>query len=101
MINRIEITYFDVFFRICNNRLHNFLTENHRKKIAAAIYADGEFSDIEMYEIMMMPVIQLNPIDEKSTSIIWLRFICLSQIDGCKFLNLFSGKNWQFYIVKF
>ena len=97
---KIEVKYFDVYYMYYMNNKHDFLTVGYRERILAAIHADGDFNDIEMYEIMMQPVIYLQPINKQKSSIFLLRYFCLSCVGKCKFLNLFTGKNWQFYIVK-
>ena len=96
----IEIQYFDVHFIISNGYRRDILTDNYRAKVKAAIYADGDFDLIEMYEIMMMPVIQSVTIGKQKKSIIWLRYFCLSCVGRSLFLHHFTGNEWKFYIVK-
>jgi hypothetical protein len=98
--NKIEIVYFDTFFRANMNNRHDFLTNDYRNKIRAAIYADNDFDLIEMYEIMLMPLVEIQPVDNQKQPLIWLKYFCLSCVGKSLYLNIFTGNNWQYFIVK-
>jgi hypothetical protein len=69
--------------------VHDLLTVGYRKKIVAAIYcvlrteykyADGDFDLVEMYEIMLMPVIQPTKIDNEKSKM-WLKYLVFDVVN--------------------
>ena len=71
------------------NYHHNFLTPNYRERLLATIQANGDVDLIEIYEIMNLPVIELQKEMMPPQPKIRLKLFC------------HSGTHWQTYIVNF
>jgi hypothetical protein len=99
----MEIKYLDIFYRISGNMQQDikvFMMCNHQKLLSKEIPALYDFSDLEMFEIMRMPVISLPltkecPVREKVY--MYLELFCCSYLHGCMFIYLFSGEMWKYY----
>ena len=75
------------------------LLYDKQKHLAKEIPAIDDLRDLEMYEIMRMPVINLNFKKEcTAKAYMRLKIICYSYVPGCLFIYLFSGENWKYYV---
>jgi hypothetical protein len=97
----MKMAYLDLFYRINGDLHHNIKEILPLKRLVKEIHLIDDLSAFEMYEIARMPVIQLaNESPQKPKQpLMRLTVFCCSCIGGCIFLNLFTGDNWQFYIV--
>jgi len=73
---------------------------DYQKHISKEIPAIDDLRDLEMYEIMRMPVITL-PSKKESTvkELITMRLevLCYNNTPDCTFIYLFSGDKWNYY----
>jgi hypothetical protein len=97
-----EILHLNLFYRM-NGTLYRDMKEilmtGYHTGFAGEIPDDLEL--LEFYEVLKLPVIQLVNPSKTRKPFIRLKIFCCSCVRGCKFLNLFTGEEWQFYIVNF
>jgi len=96
----MNIKYFDIFYRI-NGDVHQdwkeILMYDSQKHLSKEIPVVDDLRDLEMFEIMRMPVIRLPP---KRLIQLYMRLeiLCCSYFQGCLFIYLFSGGKWNYYM---
>jgi len=96
----MNIKYFDIFYRI-NGDLHQdkieILLYDCQKHLSKEIPVVDDLRDLEMYEIMRLPVIRLPPKNVKRLYLC-LEILCYSYSPGILFIYLFSGGKWNYYL---
>ena len=94
----MKIEYLDLFYRI-NGDLHQILTVSLQTEIPVMV---DDLRDLEMYEIMRMPVIRQPLKNERSVrkqANLRLKILCCSYLPGgFLFIYLFSGDKWNYYL---
>jgi hypothetical protein len=99
----MKIAYFDIFYLI-NDELHQdrkeILMYDHQKHLSKEIPPIDDLRDLEMYEIMRLPIIRL-PFkkEDKAKNMIEMRLevLCCSYSSDCSFIYLFSGDKWNYF----
>ena len=99
----MKIKYLDICYRIIGDLQQDrkeILMYDYQKHISKEIPAVDDLRDLEMYEILRMPVISL-PIKKESTVkegvTMRLEILCYSNLPDCTFIYLFSGDKWNYY----
>jgi hypothetical protein len=72
-----------------------------QKHLAKEIPLIDDLRDLEMFEILKMPVVRLafqNEHPVRKNVCMRLKIVCCSYFQGCSFIYLFSGENWIFYM---
>jgi len=100
----MNIAYLDLFYRI-NGELHQdrkeILMYGSQKHLAKEIPMTDDLRDLEMCEIMRLPVVYHTLYNEhpvKKNGFMLLKILCCSHFQGCSFIYLFSGENWKYYL---
>jgi hypothetical protein len=100
----MNIKFLDICFRI-NGDVHQdrieILLYDCQKQLAKEIPMIDDLRDLEMYEIMRMPVISLTFNNEQLVTDnidMRLKILCFSYVPGCSPIYLFSGENWTYYV---
>jgi len=100
----MKIMYLDFLYTIngdlCRDR-KEILTSASHSKISGEYPAIDDLYKLEMYEIMRMSVIRLMKLEKPKQPVMRLKILCCSRSQGCSFLYLFSGEDWQFYYANF
>ena len=93
------IKFFDLFYRIIGDEQQDrkeILMYECQKHLAKEIPMIDDLRDLEMLEIMRLPVIRLPPKNVKQY--MRLEILCCSYFQGCLFIYLFSGGKWNYYM---
>ena len=98
------IKFFDLFYRIIGDEHQDkmeILMYDCQKHLAKEIPMIDDLRDLEMYEIMRLPVISLTFKKEcpaSNKAYMRLEILCYSYSQGCLFIYLFSGNKWNYYV---
>ena len=94
----MQIKYLDLCY-VINGNLH----QDRKEVVHSDFIPDIDFSSLEMYQIMRLPVIRLQDIHVCSKSqktVLSLEILVCSCFQESIFIYLFQGKNWRSYYVK-
>jgi len=95
----MKIKYLD-FCYLINGNVH----QDRKEVVQPDFIPVDDFSALEMYQIMRLPVIRL-PDDhqhsKRNKSVITLEILVCSCLQGSIFVYLFKGQKWNTYYVKF
>ena len=101
----MNIAYLDLFYRI-NGEMHQdrkeILMYDCQKHLAKEIPVADDLCDLEMCEIMRLPVVHHtfnNEYPVRKNVYLRLKILCCSHFQGCSFIYLFSGENWKYYFI--
>jgi len=95
----MEIKYLDLCYRI-NGDVH----QDRKEVVRPDFILVDDFSAIEMYQIMRLPVIHLPDNlqhSKRNKSVIRLEILVCSCLRGSIFVYLFKGQKCNTYYVKF
>ena len=95
----MDIKYFDLCY-VINENVH----QDRKEVVQPEFFPVDDFYDLEMYQIMRLPVIRLPDIHEQTNrpkTVISLEILVCSCFQGSIFIYLFQGKDWRSYYVKF
>jgi len=97
------IKYFDLCYLINGDVYQDrkeILMYECQKHLSKEIPAIDDLRDLEMYEIMRLPVIRLPP---KTMMQLFMRLeiLCYRYFQGCLFIYLFSGGKWNYYVKSY
>ena len=95
----MEIKYLDLCYLI-NRNVHI----DRKEVVQPDFIPSDDFSAIEMYQIMRLPVIRLSDNHERTTrkkAVISLEILVCSSFRDSIFVYLFKGQKWNTYYVKF
>jgi hypothetical protein len=94
----MKIAYLDLFYRI-NGDLHQDMKVCCQTVFSNEFPLIDDLSDLEIYEIMRQPVIQLLPLEKAKRLDMRLEMLCYSYLSGILFIYLFSNGKWNYYTV--
>ena len=95
----MDIKYLDLCY-VINENVH----QDRKEVLQPDFIPDIDFSSLEMYQIMRLPIIYLpdnHECSKRQKSVLSLEILVCSCFKGSKFIYLFQGKDWRFYYVKF
>ena len=95
----MKIKYLDLCYMI-NGNVH----KNRKEVVRPEFIPVDDFSALEIYEIMRLPIIHLpdNPqCPIRNKTVIRLEILVCSCLQGSVFIYLFKGQKWSTYYVKF
>ena len=95
----MDIKYFDLCY-VINGNVH----QDRKEAVHSDFIPDVDFSALEMYEIMRLPVIHLPDTHEcskRQKAVLSLEILVCSCFQGSIFIYLFQGKDCRSYYVKF
>ena len=94
----MDIKYLDLCY-VINENVH----QDRKEVVQPEFFPVDDFYDLEMYQIMRLPVIRLpdNEQINRPKTVISLEILVCSCFQGSIFIYLFQGKDWRSYYVKF
>ena len=95
----MKIKYLDLCYMI-NGNVH----QNRKEVVRPEFIPVDDFSALEIYQIMRLPVIRLpdNPqCSIRNKTLIRLEILVCSCFQGSIFIHLFKGQKWSSYYLKF
>ena len=95
----MDIKYLDLCY-VINENVH----QDRKEVVQPEFFPVDDFYDLEMYQIMRLPVIRLPDIHEcskRQKAVLSLEILVCSCFRKSVFIYLFQGKDWRFYYVKF
>jgi len=99
----MNIKYLDICYHVVGD-LHQDRKEilmyhiDYQIHLSKEIPPIDDLRDLEMYEVMRMPVITLPEPKVRQKTITQLKMLCCSHLKNCMIIYLFSGDKWNTYL---